>query len=53
MEIHLRGFLRISLENNKNFEFELGVVGLGYVGLPLAVETANNNLNVIGYEINS
>ena len=53
MEIHLRGFLRISLENKEDFEFELGVVGLGYVGLPLAVETANNNLNVIGYDINS
>jgi|TARA_B100002052_G_scaffold248075_1_gene234739 UDP-N-acetyl-D-glucosamine dehydrogenase len=52
MEIHLRGFLRISLENKEDFEFELGVVGLGYVGLPLAVETANNNLNVIGYDIN-
>ena len=53
MEIHLRGFLRISLENKEDFEFELGVVGLGYVGLPLAVETANNNLNVLGYDINS
>ena len=53
MAIHLRGFLRISLENKEDFEFELGVVGLGYVGLPLAVETANNNLNVIGYDINS
>ena len=41
------------MENKEDFEFELGVVGLGYVGLPLAVETANNNLNVIGYDINS
>ena len=53
MEIHLRGFLKILMENKEDFEFELGVVGLGYVGLPLAVETANNNLNVIGYDINS
>ena len=41
------------MKNKEEFEFELGVVGLGYVGLPLAVETANNNLNVIGYDINS
>jgi nucleotide sugar dehydrogenase len=36
-----------------NFEFDLGVVGLGYVGLPLAVESANSALNVIGYDVNS
>ena len=35
------------------FEFDLGVVGLGYVDLPLAVEAANNKLNVLGYDINS
>ena len=35
-----------------NFEFDLGVVGLGYVGLPLAVESANAALNVIGYDVN-
>ena len=37
----------------KNFEYDLGVVGLGYVGLPLAVESANAGLKVIGYDINS
>jgi UDP-N-acetyl-D-glucosamine dehydrogenase len=31
----------------------LGVVGLGYVGLPLAVEAATSNLKVIGFDINS
>ena len=36
-----------------NFEYDLGVVGLGYVGLPLAVESANSALNVIGYDVNS
>ena len=35
-----------------NFEYDLGVVGLGYVGLPLAVESANSALKVIGYDIN-
>ena len=36
-----------------NFEYDLGVVGLGYVGLPLAVESANAGLKVIGYDINA
>ena len=35
-----------------NFDYDLGVVGLGYVGLPLAVESANSALKVIGYDIN-
>ena len=36
-----------------NFNYDLGVVGLGYVGLPLAVESANAGLNVIGYDVNN
>ena len=36
-----------------NFEYDLGVVGLGYVGLPLAVESANSALKVIGYDVNT
>ena len=39
--------------SNTDFKYDLGVVGLGYVGLPLAVEAASNSLNVIGYDINS
>jgi len=35
-----------------NFDYDLGVVGLGYVGLPLAVESANSALKVIGYDVN-
>ena len=38
--------------NKLNFEYELGVVGLGYVGLPLAVESSLQGLSVIGYDIN-
>ncbi|AZQ63581.1 nucleotide sugar dehydrogenase [Flammeovirga pectinis] len=30
----------------------IGVIGLGYVGLPLAVEFAKNNVKVIGFDIN-
>ena len=35
------------------FDHDLGVVGLGYVGLPLAVQSANSKLSVLGYDINS
>ena len=34
------------------FKYDLAVIGLGYVGLPLAIEAANSNLNVAGYDIN-
>tara|TARA_Y100000996_G_C22546237_1_gene651959 strand:- start:589 stop:1890 length:1302 start_codon:yes stop_codon:yes gene_type:complete len=34
----------------KNKEI-IGVIGLGYVGLPLAVEFAKNNIKVIGFDI--
>ena len=38
--------------SNTEFEYDLGVVGLGYVGLPLAVESSKQGLKVIGYDIN-
>ena len=38
--------------NNTEFIYDLGVVGLGYVGLPLAVEAANCSLKVLGFDIN-
>ncbi len=34
------------------FKYDLAVIGLGYVGLPLAIEAANNTLKVAGYDIN-
>ena len=34
------------------FKYDLAVIGLGYVGLPLAIEAANNTLKVTGYDIN-
>ena len=44
---------------NKNLQSKIedktaiiGIIGLGYVGLPLAVEFANNNFSVIGIDIN-
>ena len=39
--------------SNTEFKYDLGVVGLGYVGLPLAVEAAMSSLKVIGFDINS
>ena len=35
-----------------NFKFNVAVIGLGYVGLPLAIEAANSKLKVAGYDIN-
>ena len=35
-----------------NFKFNVAVIGLGYVGLPLAIEAANSKLKVVGYDIN-
>ena len=39
------------MAKGESFIYELGVVGLGYVGLPLAVESANQNLSVLGFDI--
>ena len=41
------------MTTNSEFEYDLGVVGLGYVGLPLGVEASIEGLSVIGYDINS
>ena len=35
----------------KNKDAHIGVVGLGYVGLPLAIEFAKAGFNVSGIEI--
>lgn len=37
----------------ENHEAKIGVIGLGYVGLPLAVEKAKVGFSVIGFDINS
>jgi len=34
----------------KNNQFIVGIVGLGYVGLPLAVSFASKNVKTIGFE---
>jgi len=40
------------LEKIKNKEITVGVIGLGYVGLPLAVEKALAGFQTIGFDIN-
>ncbi len=39
------------LERIKNKKAFIGVIGLGYVGLPLAVEKAKAGFNVLGFDI--
>ena len=39
------------LERIQSRDARLGVIGLGYVGLPLAVEFANAGFSVVGYDI--
>ena len=36
--------------NNKSAK--VGVIGLGYVGLPLAIEFVKSNFDVTGFDIN-
>ena len=44
----------MSLYNKiKNKEARIGVIGLGYVGLPLAVEFAKTGFNVTGIEVDN
>ena len=39
------------LDKIKNKEIHAGVIGLGYVGLPLAVEIAKAGYDTIGFDI--
>ena len=39
------------LQRIKDGEARVGIIGLGYVGLPLAVEFAKAGLHVIGYDV--
>ena len=34
-----------------NFKYDVAVIGLGYVGLPLAIQATDSNLKVYGYDI--
>lgn len=41
------------MEKIQNKEVRVGVVGLGYVGLPLAVEKAKAGFKTIGFDVQS
>ena len=41
------------LDHFRSGDLTVGVVGLGYVGLPLSVEVARSGLRVIGFDVNS
>ena len=43
---------QILLNKIKENKETIGIIGLGYVGLPLAVTFARNNVNVIGFDKN-
>ena len=34
----------------KEFKYDVAVIGLGYVGLPLAVEASINDVKVLGFD---
>ena len=38
-------------EKVKQNKFTVGIIGLGYVGLPLALEFANKGIKVIGFDL--
>jgi len=40
--------LREKIKTNK---FAVGIIGLGYVGLPLALEFSKNSIKVIGFDL--
>lgn len=39
-------------EKIKNKEEKLSLVGLGYVGMPIAVAFANKGISVVGFDLN-
>src|SRR5262245_49985885 len=41
------------LQRIERKEARLGVIGLGYVGLPLAVEFARAGFHVVGYDVDA
>jgi UDP-N-acetyl-D-glucosamine dehydrogenase len=41
------------LKKIKSKDFSVGIVGLGYVGLPLAYAFSNMDIKTVGFDINS
>lgn len=43
----------VLIEKIKNKKIKLGIIGLGYVGLPLAVECAKSGYKTVGFEVST
>jgi len=39
------------IEKIQNKSANIGIIGLGYVGLPLCLEFANKGFNVLGFDV--
>ncbi len=46
-------FINKILDNIRNNDITIGVIGLGYVGLPLAIEFSRKGLSVIGIDVDA
>lgn len=51
LEGKMTDFLTLFKKKIEKKEINIAVVGLGYVGLPLAVEFAKKGVNVLGIDI--
>ena len=51
MDIKNKKFIDNFRNNIRNKETKIAIVGLGYVGLPLALTFAENNFSVIGIDV--
>lgn len=53
MDDHISPFADELGQRIKNKRIVIGIVGLGYVGLPLALSFASHDISVLGYDIDS
>ncbi len=50
-DIKLDDISEVILRKIQSKDIKVGIIGLGYVGLPLAVEFANQGIDTIGFEV--
>jgi UDP-N-acetyl-D-glucosamine dehydrogenase len=43
--------MKVLIQKIKDKKVQVGVIGMGYVGLPLAVEIANSGIGVTGIDV--
>jgi UDP-N-acetyl-D-glucosamine dehydrogenase len=53
MSVSAPSDITFSAEGKRSVQVDLLVIGLGYVGLPLALEATNAGMSVVGYDIGS